>query len=257
MNASLSDKAYRRVLADLHAGILKSGDRISEVALSTELKISRTPLREAIRKLQSDGLVEQVPKVGTFIRTPSRRELLDLFEQREALESYLARKVAEQANPELADELLALNAQMRALVEQGQESGGVKTNTLEAQKMRDLDLAFHDTLARAAGNQTIYRTLFDGRLMSWVFVGRARNEHYVPSDEHRKALQEHEVIANAIKCGNPEQAYRAMSEHLRLASQRTVANLDRQHAIPGQGLTPPLPGGFPDAQPEPGAGDSK
>lgn len=245
MNASLSDKAYRHVLADLSAGKLKSGDRISEVALSAELKISRTPLREAIRKLQADGLVEQVPKVGTFIRTPSRRELLDLFEQREALEAYLARKIANGAGSGVADELLELNRQMCVLVDQGESAGGVKENTVEARQMRELDLAFHDTIARAAGNQAIYRILFEGRLMSWVFVGRARHEHYVPTEEHRKAVQEHERIANAIKRRDGEQAYASMSEHLQLASLRTIANLDRQRGIPLKQTLPPLAGGGP------------
>lgn len=231
-SASLADRAYAHLFEGLFTGRLSAGDQISEVTLSKELEISRTPVREAIRRLQAEGLVSQIPKVGTFVRTPTRRELIDLYEEREALESHLARRLAQETNSEVAAELLTLCEKMSALVEEGAPQGGVAPDTEASRQIREADLAYHDVLARAAGNQLIYRNLFDGRVMSRVFVGRRRLEHFIPIDEHRKAVREHRAIAQAIQNGNADAAYKAMAEHISLACARSLALLDSRQAIP-------------------------
>jgi len=232
MNASLADQAYHHLFKGLFTGRLSAGDQISEVTLSKELKISRTPVREAIRRLQAEGLVNQIPKVGTFVRTPTRRELIELYEEREALESHLARRLARESDLKAAEKLLWITDEMSALVEEGEAQGGVAPGSPTAKRIWEIDLAFHDVLARAAGNQLIYRSLFDGRVMSGVFVGRRRLEHFIPIDEHRKAVREHRAIAEAIQSGDGDAAYKLMAEHVSLACDRSLSLLDSRQAIP-------------------------
>lgn len=229
---SLSDQAYRHLLDGLLSGRLVAGDQIAEVELSKELKISRTPVREAIRRLQAERLVSQIPKVGTFIRTPSRRELIELYEQREALESHLARRLANESASKITDELLAICDRMAEAIEEGAATDGVASGSALAGRIRELDLHFHDTLARAAGNQLIYRSLFDGRVMSRVFLGRRQIEQFIPIEEHRKAIREHRAIVNAIRRGDPEAAYQRMAKHVSLACERSLALLDSRQEIP-------------------------
>lgn len=231
-SASLADQAYTHLFEGLFSGRLSAGDQISEVKLSKELKISRTPVREAIRRLQAEGLVNQIPKVGTFVRTPTRRELIELYEEREALESHLARRLARESNLTAAEDLLKVCDQMAVLIEQGEAQGGVSPTSQTAGLIREIDLAFHDTLARAAGNQLIYRSLFDGRVMSRVFVGRRRVESFIPIEEHRKAVREHRAIATAIQSSDGDAAYKLMAKHVSLACERSLALLDSRQAIP-------------------------
>src|SRR5215213_30844 len=92
---SLAQKAYDHLQEGVLSGRIRSGEVISEAALAKELGISRTPVGEAIRQLVREGLVEQVPRYGAIVRGIDRQELIDLYEMREALESYAAAKAAE------------------------------------------------------------------------------------------------------------------------------------------------------------------
>ncbi|MEM9109893.1 MAG: GntR family transcriptional regulator [Planctomycetota bacterium] len=230
-SASLVDLAYQHLSDGLCSGRLAAGDQISENLLSKELQISRTPVREAIRRLQAEGLVNQIPKIGTFVRTPSRREVVELYEQREALETYLARRLAERSSVSTANELLSLCDQMSALISEGKDSGGVLSASSSAGRIRSIDIAFHETLARDAGNQLIYRSLFDGRVMSRVFTGRLKMERFISVAEHEKAVKEHRLIAKAIRDGDAESAYGFMSEHISLALSRSLSLLDSQVTV--------------------------
>src|SRR6187431_3293853 len=91
---SLAQKAYEHLQESVLSGRLRSGTVISEAGLAKELGISRTPVGEAIRQLVREGLVEQVPRYGTIVRSIDRQELIDLYEMREALESFAAAKAA-------------------------------------------------------------------------------------------------------------------------------------------------------------------
>ena len=85
------------------AGDLTSGAPLSEVALATEYGVSRTPVREALKQLQAEGLVEIRPRVGTFVTAPTRLEVVELFELKEILEGAAARLLADRGEvPELA-----------------------------------------------------------------------------------------------------------------------------------------------------------
>ena len=87
-----------RVIAEMRRRIItgeaKSGALLSEIALAEELGVSRTPVREALKQLQTEGLVEIRPRVGTFVSAPSRRDITELFEMKELLEGAAARLLA-------------------------------------------------------------------------------------------------------------------------------------------------------------------
>ncbi|WP_141287138.1 GntR family transcriptional regulator, partial [Pseudonocardia saturnea] len=101
--------AQARVLDGLRAAIVDGahgpGQSLSEVALATEYEVSRTPVREALKQLQIEGLVEIRPRVGTFVRVPTRRELVELFELKEMLEGMGARLLAGRGDIPVLDEL--------------------------------------------------------------------------------------------------------------------------------------------------------
>jgi DNA-binding GntR family transcriptional regulator len=90
MQARVIDDMRRRIIK----GDIEPGAPLSELALAEEFGVSRTPVREALKQLQTEGLVEIRPRVGTFVTTPSRREITELFEMKELLEGAAARLLA-------------------------------------------------------------------------------------------------------------------------------------------------------------------
>src|SRR6056297_4155191 len=106
--------AYARLMSDIRAGTFRPGDRLTETDLAERLGLSRTPVREAIRQLESDGLVTHVPRVGAAVRRLDYAEITELYEMRAVLEGTAARFAARAAYPSEIDELEAINHEMAA-----------------------------------------------------------------------------------------------------------------------------------------------
>jgi DNA-binding GntR family transcriptional regulator len=104
--------AYQRLIAEIRAGTLMPGDRLLETELATRLGISRTPVREAIRRLEADGLVNHVPRSGAAIRKLDYSEVTELYEMRVVLETTAARLAARTASEVELSEMEAINAEM-------------------------------------------------------------------------------------------------------------------------------------------------
>ena len=100
---------YNRLLDEIRLGDLLPGTRLREVEIADRLGASRTPVREAIRLLESDGLVAHVPRLGATIRTLDYPEIMELYEMRSVIEGTTARLAARAASPVEIDALVALN----------------------------------------------------------------------------------------------------------------------------------------------------
>lgn len=187
-------------------GRLRPGDRIFEQDVAAEYGVSRVPVREAIRMLQSEGLVEVLPRRrGVFVRTLDRRELVDLFDVREALEVLAARLAAGHGDPEEVRELGVLAAE----AERAWRGGDV-----EAMSRNNAD--FHDKLVSLSGNGLLGSMLepLHGRL-AWLFrLNR----------EPERVCAEHAELHAAIAEGDAERAAEVAARHVR--SSRTMV-LDR------------------------------
>ena len=107
---SQGNVAYDSLLAAIREGVYRPGDRLREVEISKQLSFSRTPIREALRKLEADGIVEHRPRIGAVIRTLSHAELVELYEMRLVLERTAAEMAAKHATEAEIDELDDINA---------------------------------------------------------------------------------------------------------------------------------------------------
>lgn len=204
--AGRSVEVLRGMILD---GSLPAGDRLNEVQLSTSLGISRGPLREAIQRLASEGLVEMVTHRGSFVRSFTPGELTDLYELRIALEKHAVRLVAERGLP--AD-LAPLTAMLGA------------TDQLMAddeQKAYPSELDFHAQLVGLAGNEPILRAAV--RVGQQIQMARARSARQ--PERARDALREHHEILDAIAAGDGETAATLMHEHLRRSLDSALAVL--------------------------------
>src|SRR5687768_10183376 len=144
--------ARERVLRDIRTGIaqgsLKPGQQVVEAELATALGVSRTPVREALRELEQQGLVVSYPHRGSFIRTLTAEDIEDLTHMRAAIEGMAARQAVENAS----------RAQMRrleALVEAMTRSAPAGAPSVDREATQVIDLAFHEALVALSGNRQL------------------------------------------------------------------------------------------------------
>lgn len=180
-------------------GVLKPGERLMEIQLAEELGVSRTPVREAIRKLELEGYVVMMPRRGTYVASMSIRDINEIFEIRTALESLSNGLAAEHITEEELEHL------QRLLVIIG---GYIKAGDIE--KIVETDIEFHDIMYHAARNQRlvgIISNLRDQltrfRTLSMSYPGRLE-----------ATIEEHKAIVEAIANGDRKMASKAAEKHM-------------------------------------------
>jgi len=193
------EDAYHRIVADIRAGVLTPGDRLTETDLATRLGISRTPVREAIRQLEADGLVSHTPRVGATIRKLDHAEISELYEMRAVLEGTAARLAARAASEVELSELEAIHQTM------------VRTD--DTAELYRLNLQFHAALLDAARNRFLVRAV-QAVQKSLLILGRSTMEQ---SDRAAAALAEHGVILTALQARDAEAASAATVAHIEAA----------------------------------------
>jgi DNA-binding GntR family transcriptional regulator len=222
---SLKETAYQHIQSKILNRELMVGEAVSELAISKELGISRTPVREAISQLTAEGLLEQIAGRGTVVRRPTRVDIIELYELREALEMYAVTKAAEHPL-DAADraQLEKLLADWMGLVEELEASGERGLNPQRLQRSMALDFQFHLLLLRAAGNGRVMKVVNDTRVLIWIFAIR-REGH------DAKVLREihayHQNILQAVCAGEARRAMELMGEHIRLSCEERLRDFDR------------------------------
>lgn len=224
----LTHRAYQHIQSEILAGRLPSGTLISETRIAEELGISRTPVGEAIRTLASEGWVEQQPRRGTVVRSFSRREIIELYELREALEIFAAAKAAVLVPDTVLARLERYCAEMHGLGEQLAASGASTLEGVALKRFLAADMAFHLLIVRTAGNSRIMKLVKQTRTISRVFRMR-RQRHSLKVIE--KAFEFHRRIVEALRAGDGEAAGAAMAEHIQISRRQTTDELDSQLAL--------------------------
>lgn len=226
-DGALTRRAYAHLQKQILTGALPPGRQVSEASLAREIGISRTPVREAVQQLEREGLLTQVPRYGTVVRTPRREDLVELYELREGLEGFAAGKAAASARPPDVEALAEHLEEMR------RAAAGARRGALDAAGLRRLlaaDLAFHLALLRAAGNGRIVKIVSDSRLLTRVF-GARRQERSL--SVVKETVRQHARILAAVRRRDPEGARRAMVAHVRASRDAALAAFDRR-PVPGE-----------------------
>ncbi|MDC7987319.1 GntR family transcriptional regulator, partial [Rhodoplanes sp. TEM] len=192
---SLSRQIEQHLERLIVQGTLKSGQRLSEPDIAKRFHTSRSPVREALRRLEQVGLVVIEPRRGASVKAPNERDIADMLAIREALEGMAARLAAERAEPEDIARL---------------ESCAADPAVTDAEPTLAL-VEFHDALAQAAKNPAL-QTMLRGSLNLFRMV-RMR-----PADHHARkarAADEHAAILAAIVARDPDAAEEAARRHIR------------------------------------------
>jgi DNA-binding GntR family transcriptional regulator len=197
--------AYDQIRSGIVEGRYRPGERLIEQRIAEELDLSRTPVREAFRMLQSEGLVEVQPNRGVSVRGLEVEEIGDLYELRARLEAMAAELAAARATTEELDELTHAETQFAAAVSDARTGDVAAVRRVFVANTRFhravLAAAHHDRLA-----QSLARTV-DDTLVFQAF------RHYQPSAMARSVLL-HQMIADAIRRHEPDRAARLTHEHV-------------------------------------------
>jgi DNA-binding GntR family transcriptional regulator len=188
---------YEHLFQTIEQGDLKPGDRLLETDLAQRLGVSRTPIREAIRKLEADGIVVHQPRVGAVVRTLVQKEIVELYEMRIVLETTAAAMAAKHASDAEIRTLNMLNADMACA-------------HADPIKVAKLNRRFHRFILDAARNQFLsdsYKALSH----ALILLGKTTLE---TSERVETVVQQHTQIIDALNAGNQDGASTAMRQHM-------------------------------------------
>ncbi|WP_370282490.1 GntR family transcriptional regulator [Pseudooceanicola sp.] len=203
------DSVHERLREEIRSGALPPGARLTETELAARLAVSRTPVREAIRRLEAEGLVDHQPRLGAVVRSMDYPEIMELYEMRTVLEGTAARLAARAASPMELEELRAINADMAA--------AGASA------ALARLNRQFHARLLDAARNRFLVRSMASVEA-ALLILGPSAMER---PDRAAEAVEEHRAVLEAMAARDGAAAEAAMRAHMERA-QLTRLRILRQ-----------------------------
>ena len=201
----LSLNLFSELQSDILRGRLKQGQKLSEQQICDRYGLSRTPVREAFRQLELEGLIETIPNRGAFVVGLTERDIKDLFEMRKAYE-ILAVKWA----------ISRITKEEREKLEEAYEFMEFYTMKKEADKMLNINRRFHMLIYKASHNRMLEQTLSTYQL----YLKETESNSAYLKEHLEVVLKEHKDIFNAFKNEDPEAGASAVAIHLDNAKTR-------------------------------------
>ena len=200
---SLRGRVFSQLQNDILNGKYQPGDSLIETKISEEIGVSRTPVREAIRQLELEGLVQSVPNKGTIVKGISLQDIEDIYTIRMMIEGLAARWATEKITPpELAE------------LKETFELEEFYTPKNNADCLLKFDSRFHDIIYKASKSRPLMHTLSTFH----HYVQRARIVSLSSPGRPQKVLEEHRAILGAIEDGDAGRAEKLITEHVKNAS---------------------------------------
>ena len=227
MAETLSDRAYRLITKKLLASELVPGQKISEQQLASECEISRTPVREAVRRLTEEGVLYQIPSSGTYVARLDRHQLIDAYEVRMAIECFALERAIKNLTRENRQELRNACDAMHDIAVSLRSK---KNQILDGRPLVTFltaDLSFHLLLLKAAGNDLAIK----------IVTNAYQRNHFFGHYSHRRDLNHlawawhhHAKIEQAVRRGDPDCARRWLRTHITRSLEDALAAFDLAQA---------------------------
>ncbi|WP_158299609.1 GntR family transcriptional regulator [Paenibacillus antri] len=208
----LAEKAYGRLKRAITMNAIQPGERIDMNALLERWGVSRTPLKDAVARLEAEGLVTVKPKVGTFATPITRQDMLELIRLRLLLEGGSCKEIAAHATE-------AHRKALRALLERLDEEMAKGADAFDFMRFNELDAAFHQTLVDAAGSRKlseVYRSL--------NFHAQSARYNYDRFEERRALTKrDHYEMAEALERRDAERLEAVVRRHIASGKDRLLS----------------------------------
>lgn len=195
----LRDVVFNTLRQAILRGELKPGERLMEIQLANKLGVSRTPIREAIRKLELEGLVLMIPRKGAEVAEITEKNLMDVLEVRKALEELAAELACERISEEQIEEMKVAAEAFRETLETG-----------DVTQIAEADVKFHDVMFEATDNRRLISLVNNLREQMYRF----RVEYLKQKDCYPQLLQEHQEIIEMIHGRDKERAKEIIGRHI-------------------------------------------
>lgn len=195
----LRDVVFNTLRQAILTGELKPGERLMEIHLANRLGVSRTPIREAIRKLELEGLVIMIPRRGAEVAQITEKSMNDVLEVRRAMDALCVELACERISAEDLEKLrLACDAFAEAV------------KTKDVKKIAQADVKLHDIIVQATGNQRLVQLV--NNLSEQMY--RYRFEYIKDCSQHEKLIEEHRIIYESMVKKDKETASEAAKMHI-------------------------------------------
>jgi DNA-binding GntR family transcriptional regulator len=217
---SARERAYAYIQQRIAGRELPAGVAISEVALATELGISRTPVHEAIRQLLGEGLLEEDSNGVIVVVRLSRQDFVELYELRSVLESHAVSKIAKRtlAGKNL-ERVQALAGEIKTLRNELVKSGKKNLNDVQMRRFEMADIRFHTFLMSVAENSVALKFYNKVRYLIRAFAARHAGHN---AEALARVHNEHLDMIHALVDGNAEKAMRAVSQHIQTSQHERM-----------------------------------
>lgn len=206
----LRDVVFQTLRQAILRGELKPGERLMEIHLAQRLGVSRTPVREAIRKLELEGLVLMIPRRGAIVAEITVSDLEDVLEVRMALEEMAVKHACRRITAEQLSEIRRLAGEFKKTLK-----GDDVTACAQA------DMKFHDAIYEATGNNRLVQILNNLREQMY----RYRMEYLKDRQSHKNLIEEHDGILRALEERDEELAVRMTARHIECQKEYIIRML--------------------------------
>lgn len=211
----LRDVVFNTLRQAILKGELKPGERLMEIALAERLGVSRTPIREAMRKLELEGLVVMIPRRGAQVANITEKDLNDVLEVRIALENMAIEKACKRMTEEELDKLWQAAREFEHTMAEG-----------NLVRLAEADVVFHEIIYQASDNCRLIQVL--NNLREQIYRYRVE---YLKEEETRNVLvKEHEELYNAVKARDVERAQEISFEHIENQRKAIIETIKVENA---------------------------
>ncbi|KAA9106083.1 GntR family transcriptional regulator [Microbacterium rhizomatis] len=218
---ALVDEIAAKIRDRIMSGDIPIGAQLRQAELANDFAVSRTPVREALRQLQTGGLIDVLPNRGAVVRVPSPWEVREAYEVRAELESLAAARAVQRIS---RMDIAALRAANTEMYEQSGSEPSPTADTATASR-RENDV-FHTTIAAVSANARLARAIDE---INETFPRNVSAQLLIGDDRHREEnYQEHVRIVEAIERGDAEAARREMREHVLKAGEQLARWYERR-----------------------------
>lgn len=195
----LRDVVFKTLRQGILTGELKPGERLMEIHLANKLGVSRTPIREAIRKLELEGLVTMIPRRGAEVAQITEKSMKDVLEVRKVLDRLSIELACDRITEEEKKQLKEACIAFEEAVKEG-----------DFAQIAKADVAFHDIIVAATGNMRLSQMV--NNLAEQMY--RYRFEYIKDKNQHQRLVSEHKIIYEGISKGDRNKALSAIDEHI-------------------------------------------
>lgn len=237
MSENLTQQAYDYIIAKLCSRQLAPGSRLTNRGIATEIGTSFTPVREALNRLVSEGYLSHQPGTGVFVPHYSRQTVLDIYEEREMLETFAVRKICENHDNIDFSAITSFHKKMAEIRHQLDRTEDEDEWLKLSEKWRLMDSSFHLSILQAAGNRRIFHSASELQTLHKIVLHHPEKKK---ATIWGRTYQEHADLLEALLRGDADKSQAILRKHIRQGCQLALNTHDQHYMnVPADGLHGP------------------